>query len=84
MTMETFKADKSALLKKSNLLRIMNYIGMIAWNEDDYGDAKEKLRLIHPLTWLYILCVILGSILEFWAKMFGDLKETLKNDTVWF
>lgn len=62
----------------------MNALGMVAWREE-YGEAKQKLRLIHPLTWVWVVSmVIYGVLSQGIPDTIDDLGYSLKHDTVWF
>ena len=77
---EDYKAEK---LKRMLGLRIMNMLGMVAWREDTYGDAKQYLRLLHPLTWIWIiLATIFGILAQGIPSTIDDLRATWKEDTL--
>jgi hypothetical protein len=50
----SFEQNKAARLKKHPMLRVLNAIGVISWSEGKYKTAEEKLRLVHPVTWLWV------------------------------
>jgi hypothetical protein len=82
MTFEEYKRRK---LKRMLGLRIMNALGMVAWQEGAYNDAEQRLRLLHPLSWPWITILTLYSIFaQGVPNTLKDLKSTLKNETVWF
>jgi nicotinamide riboside transporter PnuC len=76
------KAEK---LKGMPLLRVMNALGMFAWKETAYDYAEQRLRLLHPLSWLYIIAVFfVGGFVEGFPGIVKELKQSFKYDTVWF
>ena len=83
MTAKSFKDYKAEKLKRMLGLRIMNMLGMVAWREDTYGDAKQYLRLLHPLTWIWIiLATIFGILAQGIPSTIDDLRATWKEDTL--
>jgi hypothetical protein len=81
----TFASDKAAKLKRLPLLRVMNAIGMVAWKEAAYNDAEQKMRLLHPLTWLFIVVsFFVHAFMQGVPSTVEDLRDTIKNDAVWF
>jgi hypothetical protein len=82
--MPTFELAKADKLKRMPMLRIMNAIGMIAWRGDEYGCATQKLRLVHPLTWIWILAMfVYGIVMQGVPETVSDIRDSLKKDTVW-
>ena len=76
------KAEK---LKRMPMLRVLNALGLFAWKETAYDYAEQKLRLLHPLSWLYIVAVFfVGGFVEGFPGVVKDLKQSFKHDTVWF
>jgi hypothetical protein len=66
-------------------LRIMNMIGMVAWRKSEYEIAEQKLRLIHPLTWVWIVAMLIyGVLAQGIPETLSDISDSLKYDTVWF
>jgi hypothetical protein len=81
----TFEEKKRRKLKRLPGLRIINALGMVAWRDYGYGDAQQRLRLLHPLSWPWIAILVLYSIFaQGVPDTLKDLKSTLKNETVWF
>lgn len=79
------KEIKQEKLKRLTLLRIMNCLGMVSWRSDGYDAAKQKLRLVHPLTWLWIvLASIYAVFYEGVPQAIDDISYLLKNETVWY
>lgn len=82
--MPTFELAKADKLKRMRGLRIMNALGMIAWREDEYGCATQKLRLVHPFTAFWMVAVALfGVVIQGVPETVSDIRYSLKHDTVW-
>jgi len=82
--MTDFEKDRAAKLKRMPMLRIMNYIGMIAWRGDRYGGAEQRLRMLHPLSWpwviaLVLFAVVMHGVVEVWEEI-----KRLPEDMVWW
>ena len=82
--MTNFEKDRAAKLKRIRALRIMNAIGMIAWREDRYGCAEQRLRMLHPLSWPWVIALVLFAVgmhgvLEVWKEI-----KRLPEDMVWW
>ena len=82
--MTNFEKDRAAKLKRMRGLRIMNSIGMVAWREDRYGCAEQKLRMLHPLSWpwiimLVLVAVVMHGVIEVWEEI-----KRLPEDMVWW
>ena len=76
------KAEK---LKRMPLLRVLNALGLFAWKETKQDYAEQKLRLLHPLSWLYIIAVFfVGGLMEGFPGIVKEVKQAFKDDTVWF
>lgn len=76
---------KKKKLDRSPMLRCMNYIGMVAWRETPDGTAKQYLRLLHPLVWLWVLAaILLGVFLEGVPTVLRESKNTFEEETVWW
>lgn len=81
----TYEETKQRKLKRLLGLRIANAIGMVAWRDDSYGEAKQMLRLIHPLTWVWIvIMVIYGTVSQGVPATVRDIRYSLQHDCVWF
>jgi hypothetical protein len=81
----TFEKSKRQKLQRLPVLRIMNALGMVAWKEEKYSGADQKLRLVHPLTWAYLLAMIFVSLIT--QGVPETVKETkcfMKDSAVWF
>ena len=82
--MTNFEKDRAAKLKRMPMLRIMNAIGMIAWREDRYGGAEQRLRMLHPLSWpwviaLVLFAVVMHGVIEVWKEI-----KRLPEEMVWW
>lgn len=60
--MTSFKQDRADKLKRILGLRIINALGMIAWREDQWGCAQQKLRMLHPLSWVWMFALVLFAV----------------------
>lgn len=82
--MNMFEQDRAGKLKRILPLRIMNAIGMIAWREDRYGCAQQKLRMLHPLSWPWVLLMLIAGI--FLHGLIEIVKESknLRDEMVWW
>jgi hypothetical protein len=80
-----YEETKQRKLKRLLGLRIANVLGTVAWRDDSYSEAKQLLRLIHPLTWVWIvIMVIYGTVMQGVPATVRDIRYSLKYDTVWF
>lgn len=80
----TYEETKQRKLKRMLALRIMNAIGMIAWHDVD-GEAKQMLRLIHPLTWVWMVVMAAYAVaMQGVPDTISDLRHSLKYECVWF
>lgn len=80
----TFEETKRRKLHRMLGLRIMNALGMVAWRADEYGEAKQHLRLLHPLTGIWVLLtVVYGTFAQGVPATIEDIRYSLKHDTVW-
>jgi len=82
--MTMFEEDKADKLKRLRGLRIMHAIGMVAWREDRYGCAEQKLRMLHPFSWpwmilLILLAVVMHGVIEVWKEI-----KRLPEEMVWW
>ena len=79
------KADKAAKLKRSILLRFMNMIGMISWHKDRYEQSVQKIRLLHPVSWVWIALVLLFGILAYgFLETKREIKSLFRDETVYW
>lgn len=80
-----FEEDKRGKLARLKVLRFMNAIGMIAWREDRYGCAQQCLRMLHPLSWVWLFVYVCFAVVMHGAiEVFKELKRTWKEETVWW
>lgn len=81
----TFEESKRNKLKRLRGLRIMNALGMVAWRPGKYSGADQKLRLVHPLVWVWLaIVVVYGTFSQGIPETVRELRHTLKNTAVWF
>jgi hypothetical protein len=81
----TFEEMKQRKLHRMLGLRIMNVLGMVAWRKCEYEVAAQKLRLIHPLTWVWFaLMVIYGILAQGVPDTYSDVKDIWAHELVWF
>jgi hypothetical protein len=81
----TFEESKQRKLKRMSTLRIMNALGMVAWRDDGYGSAKQMLRMIHPLVWIWFsIMTIFGIFAQGIPDTYADIKDIWGNELVWF
>jgi hypothetical protein len=82
---DTFATEKAKKLKRMPLLRVLNALGLFAWKETEHDYAEQKLRLLHPLSWLYIIAVFfVAAFKEGVPEVIRELKQSVKHNTVWF
>ena len=83
--MTRFEEDKADKLKRILPLRIMNALGMIAWQEDSYSCAEQRLRRLHPLSWVWLLVMTLAALVMIGVpETVKDVKRAIREDTVWW
>ncbi len=83
--MTGFEESKTATLKRLPVLRFMNAIGMTAWREDRYGGAEQRLRMIHPLSWIWLVIAILIGVFNGGVpEVIKELKTLWRNQCVWW
>lgn len=82
--MNMFEQDRAAKLKRIMPLRIMNTLGMIAWREDRYGCADQRLRILHPLTWPYVLVVLVVAVVAHGVIEVVKEAKNLRDELVWW
>lgn len=81
----TFKEAKARKLKRMIVLRIFNALGMVAWREDGCGDAVQHLRIIHPLTWVWVVVMTLvGIFAQGIPETYRDMRDIWRRELVWF
>lgn len=83
--MDSFNKDKSRKLERMFSLRVMHYLGMVSWEQDVNGGAKQNLRGIHPFVWIWLFLGSLISVLvQGVPETYKEVVYTIKNDMVWF
>lgn len=83
--MNIFSESKANKLKRKPVLRLFNALGMVHWELDDYGEAQQYLRILHPLSLLWFLVLALMVIMAYGIpKGWEDLQYYMKYETVWF
>jgi hypothetical protein len=83
--MDYFAEDKADKLNRLLGLRIMNNLGMIAWQADGYGGASQKLRMLHPLSWPWTVAVVLFAIVAHGViEVWKELKTLWRDQCVWW
>jgi hypothetical protein len=83
--MNTFEQDKADKLQRIMPLRIANALGMVAWQEDEYRCAYQRMRLLHPLTWpLFCYLVMASVIMRGVPETIESVQIAMKTETVWW
>lgn len=83
--MNMFEEDKARTLKRLPFLRFMDSLGMVAWKEDSYHCARQYLRLLHPLSWFWLLVNVLAAIFSGGIpKTVKELPKVIRDETVWW
>ena len=83
--MNNFEQDKAERLKRKAGLRLFYYLGAVTFRKDKYDMASIKLRLLHPVTWIYIPVMVLYSILiQGIPATWDDIKYFWKSDSIWW
>ena len=82
--MTNFELSKADTLKRMPMLRIMNAIGMIAWREDRYGGAEQRLRMLHPLSWPWVIALVLFAVVMHGVIEVAKEIKRLPEDMVWW
>lgn len=82
--MSSFEQDRAAKLKRLRGLRIINALGMIAWREDRYGCAEQKLRMLHPLSWPWMIMLVLLAVVMHGAVEVAKEIKRLPEEMVWW
>jgi hypothetical protein len=80
--MTRFEKDRADKLRRIRGLRIVNALGMLAWREDRYGYAEQKLRMLHPLSWLWFIAVILFGIIAYGVIEVVEESKNIRNEMV--
>jgi len=83
--MTEFEKTKKDTLQRLFVLRIMNALGMIAWRDDRYGGAEQRLRMLHPLSWLWLIVgVLFAVVIHIAVEVAKGVKTTWRDDCVWW
>lgn len=82
--MNNFQKDRAEKLKRLRGLRIINTLGMIAWREDRYGCAEQKLRMLHPLSWPWMIALVLLAVVMHGAVEVAKEIKRLPEEMVWW
>lgn len=82
--MTRFEQDRADKLKRLVGLRIMNALGMVAWREDSYGYAQQKIRMLHPLSWPWILVMVIAAVVMHGVVEVAKEIKRLPEEMVWW
>lgn len=83
--MTNFEKSKKDKLQRLFVLRIMNAIGMIAWRDDRYGGAEQRLRMLHPLSWPWLIVLVLFAVVMHGVvEVAKELKTLWRDECVWW
>lgn len=82
--MDYFAEDKADKLKRLPVLRIVNILGMVRWDKDSYGCAHQRLRMLHPLSWLFALFMLVSGVILYGVlEVSKELKTAWHRDCAW-
>lgn len=91
-----YSEDKAKKLKHMPILRVMNMLGMVAWragqchtyganNEYTCCEAEQKIRMLHPLSWVWFVVMILVSVIvQGVPDTVNEVKDTVRREAVWW
>jgi len=82
--MDYFAEDKADKLNRLLGLRIMNALGMVAWREDRYGCAEQRIRMLHPLSWPWVIALILFAVVMHGVIEVAKEIKRLPEEMVWW
>lgn len=82
--MNRFEQDRADKLNRILPLRIMNATGMIAWRKDEFGDARQKLRMLHPLSWPWMITLVLLAVVMHGVVEVAKEIKRLPEEMVWW
>jgi hypothetical protein len=82
--MNYFAEDKADKLNRLLGLRIMNALGMVAWREDRYGCAEQRIRMLHPLSWPWVIALILFAVVMHGVIEVAKEIKRLPEEMVWW
>lgn len=76
----TVKREKLARLP---LLRVASALGMVAWRPDSYEIAKQHLRMLHPLSWIWLCVMLIYAVLaQGIPRTISDFRELMVKEMV--
>lgn len=86
VTAEDIKVRRKESIRTEHFLfRVMIYLGIISYKvtyNNFYGYRKTfKARAWHPLTWVFIVFIVIFSIPGIILESFKELKEEFKEKT---
>jgi hypothetical protein len=80
-----FEEDKAGKLERLKVLRLMYYLGMVTFIPDKYGGAEQKLRLLHPLSWFWVVMFLTLYLIAYGVvTLYEEAGSELRNTTVWW
>lgn len=82
--MTRFEKDRADKLKRLVGLRIMNALGMVAWREDSYGYAVQKIRMLHPFSWPWVIASVLIAVVMHGVIEVAKEIKRLPEEMVWW
>lgn len=82
--MTLFEQDRADKLKRIVGLRIINALGMVAWHEDSYGYARQKIRMLHPLSWVWVSVALVVIVVMYGIVEVCKEAKHLRDDMVWW
>lgn len=81
----TYEETKLRKLARMPVLRIFNALGMIAWHKDIHGEAQQRLRMIHPFSWVWLVSMtVFGIFAQGIPETYRDMRDTWRHEMVWF
>jgi hypothetical protein len=79
-----FKEDKASQLSQWPSLRFSNWVGMIRWKEGYDGKANPLVRLLNPVSWIFLIVVFfIVAFLEGFPSSWKGMREFIRDETVW-
>jgi hypothetical protein len=83
--LSNFERVKAAKMKRMVVLRIMCYLGAVAWEETVYDYAQQKMRLLHPLSIVWVIATfVIACFMQGIPETIKESKQAIKYDTVWW
>jgi len=81
----TYEEHKRQKLKRMWQLRLMDWLGMVSWRKTQYNGARQYLRRLHPLVWVWALASwVIYSLAYGFLGTSKDLKSVWTEETVWW